>query len=236
MEEGGESQKKALDKLNSEGRQFRDRVQSSCQISGVKVEGTDSREDAKKEFKKGDVVNKKFSMSSAGVGCEYAYARSAQHRTVYLTDSDGGASEGGVFKVSSTTIRNEAKEIRNVRIAQMAGLKSSKLSQTTWRDSETVREKNVRRYTQKSSSSGFQELVLSNGVILKGTTQNAYTYSYVYNGNEVTDELSENIHQTKIATPRGNIWVTYIYKNSQRVGVYLNGQKLSDEEAAKVGL
>lgn len=233
-EEGGEDQKRAIEKLSPEGLRFRDRIKANCALTPVNVE---ERSKTSTPAKKNEVASKKLSQFSAGANCEYIYSKSADVTKTYLDGTDyNPETHTSVTKVSEVQVESESVEIRNAQIVALAGTKSRKSTMTSKETSESSYSPKASAYSYSRSSASTFENVMANGHVIKGTTE-SYSRSVQTRDEKGTEVYeSESIAQTKAKTPQGDIWITFVYKKGDTQDIYLNGKKLTAEEAQKIGM
>lgn len=211
--------REALDKLNSTGRQFVDKVKSTCTVNDPQISTSG-------EMKSGSTIVGKTSSSTTGKNCVLEMNTDVT-ASVYLNEMTGSGLEN-IERVTATLSAkvNYSRLLRDERIIAASNLKEIAISLNANAYGAVDAPKKV--VNANANLEGDVKLVLANGEVISGPIKGLFNVS----ANGENSAKVEMAFLFQGSSPKGDIWLGVKFSD-QKAEIYLNGQKISESSSTR---
>ncbi|KYG64761.1 hypothetical protein AZI86_11175 [Bdellovibrio bacteriovorus] len=218
---GSEQQREALNKLNSTGRQFVDKVKSTCTVNNPTVSNSG-------ELKSGSTIVAKMSSSTTGKNCALELSTDVSASVFFNEVSTRGSQLSDINRAAATLTLTATNRrfLRDERIIAASNLKELAINVSASAYGSIDGNKKVA--SANASLDGDIKLVLANGEVISGPINGIF-------GLSANGENSAKVEMTvlfKGSSPKGDIWLGMQFRD-QKAEIYLNGQKISESSSTR---
>lgn len=216
---GSEKQREALNKLNTTGRQFVDKVKSTCTLNNPQVTNSG-------EVKAGSTMSAKATSSTTGKNCALQM-NSEITASAYFNEIKGSSLENFERAAATLTITaTNRRVLRDERIIAATNLKEFAINATVSAYGAIDQTKKVAH--GNATMDGDVKLVLANGETISGPFKGIVNVAA--NGKDPAKVEITALFQGN--SPKGDIWLG-VQLRDQKAEVYLNGQKISESSSTR---
>lgn len=204
--------KEALNKLNTTGRQFVDKILKSCEVKNANLsEGVGVGENKEGVSK----TIKLLTMSTRGANCVYLLDKSAQFTTV-VKDVVQDSRTGDVrAKMIFSNNHKQFQKIQDASLVQASKFKSLDVEFGMTMNIDYARTAAGETSTANGSITGKVSLELSNGDVIQGPITGTI---------QAANGQSMMRIQFSGSSPQGDIWIVAVSKGDSGE-IYVNGEK-----------